>query len=92
MKRGYFDDLNENVAFERCIDVLAELIEKYAGRFVLRDAGYEYWGVFYGTSLVTVPFSLEDYAKRCRWYQNHFRFYRNEKYRTAKHQIDRKAV
>ena len=30
MGRNYFENPSCNVAFERCIDVLAELIEKYA--------------------------------------------------------------
>lgn len=47
MTMRYFDDPEDNVAFERCIDVLAELIEKYAGLFVLNDIGYEYYVIFH---------------------------------------------
>lgn len=92
MKKRYFDDPNENVAFERCINVLAELIEKYAGSFALCDVRYEYWAVLSETPLVTVPFSFEDYAKRCRRYDKHFRIKRKVKHNTAKNQIDRRAV
>ena len=42
MKTRYFDDPKDDVAFERCVDVLAELIEKYAGLFALNNIGYEY--------------------------------------------------
>ena len=37
MGKSYFDNPSYNVAFERCIDVLAELIEKYAGKFAMDD-------------------------------------------------------
>ena len=42
MRKVYFDNPTCNVAFERCIDVLAELIEKYAGKFTMSDIGYDY--------------------------------------------------
>ena len=42
MGRNYFENPSCNVAFERCIDVLAELIEKYAGKFAMDDIGYDY--------------------------------------------------
>lgn len=63
-EKRYFDDLNENAAFERCNDVLAEFIEKYAGRLSLCDIGYEYWAVCYESPIVTLPFSFEDCAIR----------------------------
>ena len=37
MGKSYFDNPSYNVAFERCIDVLSELIEKYAGKFAMDD-------------------------------------------------------
>ena len=40
MGRNYFDNPSCNVVFERCIDVLAELIEKYSGKFAMEDIGY----------------------------------------------------
>ncbi len=46
MMKRYFEDLEDNVAFERCIDVLAELIEKYSGLFALNEMGYEYYVIF----------------------------------------------
>ena len=39
MGRNHFENPSSNVAFERCIDVLAELIEKYAGKFTMDDIG-----------------------------------------------------
>ena len=64
----YFDDPEDNVAFERCIDVLAELIEKYAGLFVLNDIGYEYYVIFALTPMITSVFSFEDYRNRiCKY-------------------------
>lgn len=42
MRKNFFDDAAYNVAFERCIDILAELIEKYAGKLALCDIGYDY--------------------------------------------------
>ena len=35
MGKSYFDNPSYNVVFERCIDVLAELIEKYASKFAM---------------------------------------------------------
>lgn len=37
MGKSYFDNPSYNVALERCIDVLSELIEKYAGKFAMDD-------------------------------------------------------
>jgi len=91
MKKRYFDDLNENAAFERCIDVLAELIEKYAGRLKFCDIGYEYWAACYESTIVTLPFSFEDCAMRYRSYQNHFGRKQNARLNIVKNQIDRKA-
>ena len=68
MTMRYFDDPEDNVAFERCIDVLAELIEKYAGLFVLNDIGYEYYVIFALTPMITFVFSFEDYRNRiCKY-------------------------
>ena len=39
-KHKYFDNPDWNVAFERCIDVLAELIEKYSDK-VLNPAAID---------------------------------------------------
>ncbi len=44
MGRNYFENPSCNVAFERCIDVLAELIEKYAGKLQIATAN----GLFCG--------------------------------------------
>ena len=60
MKR-YFDDPRDDVAFERCVNVLAELIEKYAGLFALNDIGYEYYVIFASMPIATSVHSLEDY-------------------------------
>ena len=43
MNDKYFDDPEYNAAFIRCVDVLAELIEKYAGSFTLWNIDYEYY-------------------------------------------------
>ena len=68
MNKRYFDDPEDNVAFERCIDVLAELIEKYSGLFALNDVGYEYYVNFALTPMVTSVFSFEDYRNRvCKY-------------------------
>ncbi len=64
MTMRYFDDPKDNVAFERCIDVFAELIEKYSGLFVLNDIGYEYYVIFALTPMITSVFSYEDYRNR----------------------------
>ena len=60
-----------NVAFERCIDVLVELIEKYAGKFAMDDIGYDYC-VYIGNTPVTLVYSyknlgdrLKDYYRQC---------------------------
>lgn len=68
MMKRYFDDPKDNVAFERCINVLAELIEKYTDRFVLNDIGYEYYVNSALTPMVTSVFSFEDYRNRvCKY-------------------------
>ena len=90
MKR-YFDDPRDDVAFERCINVLAELIEKYAGLFALNDIGYEYYVIFASTPIATSVHSLEDYTGRCRWYRDRFESNRNVTYHNVKNQIDRKV-
>ena len=90
MKR-YFDDPRDDVAFERCINVLAELIEKYAGLFALNDIGYEYYVIFASTPIATSVHSLEDYTGRCRWYRDRFESNRNVTNHNVKNQIDRKV-
>ena len=71
MKKKYFDDPAHNVAFERCIDILAELIEKYAGKFVLNDIGYEYYLVVTSTPIFITWFSFEDCGNRlCNYYKH----------------------
>ena len=78
MIKRYFDDPKDNAAFERCIDVLAELIEKYAGRFALSDIGYEYYLMLASAPLVSYTFSFEDYRNR---FSDYFRRSNNgEKY------------
>lgn len=70
MVKRYFDDPKDNVAFERCVDVLAELIEKYAGLFALSDIGYEHYLMFASAAVVTSVFSFEDYRNRfCNYYK-----------------------
>ena len=71
MGKSYFDNSSYNVAFERCIDVLAELIEKYAGKFAMDDIGYDYC-VYIGNTPVTLVYSyknlgdrLKDYYRQC---------------------------
>ena len=71
MGRNYFENPSCNVAFERCIDVLAELIEKYAGKFAMDDIGYDYC-VYIGNTPVTFVYSyknlgdrLKDYYRQC---------------------------
>ena len=91
MKTRYFDDPKDDVAFERCVDVLVELIEKYAGLFALNNIGYEYCVVFASTTIVTSVFSLEDYIGRCGRYRDQFEFKRNATYPNDKNQIDREA-
>ena len=91
MKTRYFDDPKDDVAFERCVDVLVELIEKYAGLFALNNIGYEYCVVFASTTIVTSVFSLEDYIGRCGRYRDQFEFNRNATYPIDKNQIDRKT-
>ncbi len=88
MKR-YFDDPRDDVAFERCVDLLAELIEKYAGLFALNDIGYEYYVIFASTPIATSVHSFEDYTGRCRWYRNRFELKRNAIDHNAKNKIDR---
>ncbi|MBQ8951699.1 MAG: hypothetical protein IJ065_11220 [Eubacterium sp.] len=88
MKR-YFDDPRDDIAFERCVDVLAELIEKYAGLFALNDIGYEYYVIFASTPIATSLHSFEGYTGRCRWYRNRFELKRNVINHNAKNQIDR---
>ena len=90
MKR-YFDDPRDDVAFERCVNVLVELIEKYAGLFALNDIGYEYYVIFASMPIATSVHSLEDYKGRCRWYWNRFELKRNVINHNAKNQIDRTA-
>ncbi len=90
MKR-YFDDPRDDVAFERCINVLAELIEKYAGLFALNDIGYEYYVIFASTPIATSGHSLEDYTGRCRWYRARFESNRNATNHNVKNQIDSKV-
>ena len=90
MKR-YFDDPRDDVAFERCVDVLAELIEKYAGLFALNDIGYEYYVIFASTPIATSVHSFEDYTGRCRWYRDRFESNRNATNHNVKNQIDSKA-
>ena len=58
MGRNYFENPSCNVAFERCIDVLAELIEKYAGKFAMDDIGYDYC-VYIGNTPVTIVYTYE---------------------------------
>lgn len=91
MMKRYFEDLEDNVAFVRCIDVLAELIEKYSGLFALNEMGYEYYVIFASTPIATSVHSLEDYTGRCRWYRDRFESNRNAINHNVKNQIDRKA-
>lgn len=56
-----------NVAFERCIDVLAELIEKYAGKFAMDDIDYDYC-VYIGNTPVTIVYSYEKIGNRFKDY------------------------
>ena len=71
MGRNYFENPSCNVAFERCIDVLAELIEKYAGKFAMDDTDYDYC-VYIGNTPVTIVYlyekignRLKDYYRQC---------------------------
>ncbi|WP_458457640.1 hypothetical protein [Pseudobutyrivibrio sp.] len=57
MGRNYFDNPFCNVAFERCLDILAKLIEKYAGKFAMSDIG------IYTTDHENEFISLTDIAK-----------------------------
>ena len=63
MGRNYFENPSCNVAFERCIDVLAELIEKYAGKFAVDDIDYDYC-VYIGNTPVTIVYSYEKIGNR----------------------------
>lgn len=48
-----------NVVFERCIDVLAELIEKYADKFAIDDIGYDYC-IYIGNMPITLVYSYKN--------------------------------
>ncbi|WP_287388026.1 hypothetical protein [Lachnospira sp.] len=67
MGKSYFDNSSYNVAFERCIDVLAELIEKYAGKFAMDDIGYDYC-IYIGNIPVTLVYSYEKFGDRLKDY------------------------
>lgn len=76
MGRNYFENPSCNVAFERCIDVLAELIEKYAGKFAMDDIDYDYC-VYIGNTPVAIVYSyekignrLKDYYRQCNHNQD----------------------
>ena len=70
MKKNYYDDPTYNVAFERCIDVLAELIEKYAGRISMSDIGYDYC-IYIGNTPVTIV--VGDFDNTRNWFENYYR-------------------
>ena len=70
MKDKYFKDPEHNASFIRCIDVLAELIEKYVGKFVLKETGYEYW-VNDWKIPIEITVSYDDHKDRCRTYQQY---------------------
>lgn len=71
MKKIYFDEASYDAAFDRCVDVLAELIEKYADKFTMSDIGYDYC-VYIGGSPFTITWCsyensgklFEEYYKR----------------------------
>ena len=63
MGRNYFENPSCNVAFERCIDVLVELIEKYAGKFAMDDIDYDYC-VYIGNTPVTIVYLYEKIGNR----------------------------
>ena len=67
MGRNYFENPSCNVAFERCIDVLAELIEKYAGKFAMDDLGYDYC-VYIGNTPVTLVYLYNNLGDRLKDY------------------------
>lgn len=69
MKKNYYEDPICNVAFERCIDVLAELIEKYAGRFFMSDIGYDYC-IYIGNTLVTI--AVSSYDNKRNWVADYY--------------------
>ena len=69
MRKVYFDNPTCNVAFERCIDVLAELIEKYAGKFTMSDIGYDYC-IFIGNTPVTVV--VTSYENSRNWFGDYY--------------------
>lgn len=70
MKKNYYDDPTYNVAFERCIDVLAELIEKYAGRISVSDIGYDYC-IYIGNTPVTIV--VGDFGNTKNWFKDYYR-------------------
>lgn len=75
MKKNYYENPAYNVAFERCVDVLAELIEKYAGRVSMCDIGYDYC-VYIGNTPVTIVVGNFDNTRD--WFKDYYeRSYRN---------------
>ena len=71
MKDKYFDEPKYNAAFIRCVDVLAELIEKYAGSFTLWNIDYEYYLLPVMTSILSPVFSFENNKNRFIGYIDH---------------------
>ncbi len=74
MGKNYFDNPSCNVAFERCIDVLAELIEKYAGKLATDDIDYDYCILIVNSS-VTIVYSYDNCGDRLKdyYWQNYHR-------------------
>ncbi len=70
MQKNYFDDASFNVAFERCIDVLAELVEKYAGKFAMDDIGYDYC-IYIGNTPVTIVCC--SYENSINWFEDYYK-------------------
>ena len=86
MRKNYFDDPAYNVAFERCIDVFAELIEKYAGKISVSDICYDYC-IYIGNTPVTVVMS--SYCNIRDWFGDYYnRTYRK---RDSMHKLCQKA-
>ena len=69
MKKNYYEDPVCNLAFERCIDVLAELIEKYAGKFSMSEIGYDYC-IYIGNTPVTIVVGACD--KNRNWFKDYY--------------------
>ena len=70
MKKIYFDEASYDAAFDRCVDVLAELIEKYAGKFTVSDIGYDYC-VYIGGSPVIITWC--SYENSRNWFGEYYK-------------------